>query len=521
MICPLLNRDLGFVCRSVLGFLDRSIAGAMGCFIACFRVRDDRHHRQRSQPHLVSESSNPKLTEVVISQNRLSSLFISEDKQDSPCKNSGGAGAGTPEIDKELKDEARFLKACGTLAETPIEIRKASSKWNSSPLHDGDSETSKFHSWLPNTSIKKLQLENQIDQPSTPTKLSEERPHVSGSLEYTPGSSCVSNVQNSGRVSVGSTEGSGAGGSYSAATSHAYPTEYVTTLETPQLSATNAPCRNKSVRFECDSDLSSFGGSSSENGSQNLKRAESPGNQSISKRSPYPTPHKISDEMQTPGTVFPSNLDTFPNGKIRVRSQYVYPVLNPVESVSQWNVLKEEDPNFDQISGESRKSLDQPESATPMSKETIGETLSEELNVEASLSTWLKPIPSIKDGNNKNFVGVSGPGRPRVARTPMDRPIIGMVAAHWNEDDPSRISPKWWDGNGIPNSTNKYKEDQKVSWHATPFEERLEKALSEESFISQRQPIQGKPINFDENDENDTALSQLQSSPHPKSLVSF
>lgn len=29
-------------------------------------------------------------------------------------------------------------------------------------------------------------------------------------------------------------------------------------------------------------------------------------------------------------------------------------------------------------------------------------------------------------------------------------------------------------------------QDQKVSWHATPFEERLEKALSEESFISQR-----------------------------------
>ncbi|KAF5744045.1 hypothetical protein HS088_TW08G00637 [Tripterygium wilfordii] len=29
-------------------------------------------------------------------------------------------------------------------------------------------------------------------------------------------------------------------------------------------------------------------------------------------------------------------------------------------------------------------------------------------------------------------------------------------------------------------------EDQKVRWHATPFEERLEKALSEESFISQR-----------------------------------
>ena len=29
-------------------------------------------------------------------------------------------------------------------------------------------------------------------------------------------------------------------------------------------------------------------------------------------------------------------------------------------------------------------------------------------------------------------------------------------------------------------------QDQKVSWHATPFEERLEKALSDESLISQR-----------------------------------
>ncbi|XP_030484862.2 protein JASON isoform X3 [Cannabis sativa] len=448
MICSLLNRDLRLVCRSVLGYLDRSIAGAMGCFIACFRVRDDRqshnHHRQRSQPHLVSESSHPKLTEVVVSQNRLSSLFMSEDKQDSPCKNRGGSSAGTPEIDKALKDEAKFLKACGTLAQTPIEIRKASSKWNSSPLQDGDSETSKFHSWLPNTSIEKLQLENQIDQPSTPVKLSEERAHTSGSLECTP-SSCVSNVQNSGIVSVGSTEGSGAGGSYTAATSHAYQTEHVTTLETPQLSATNVQRRNKSVRFECDSDLSSSGGSSSENGRQNFKRAESP--------------------------------------------------------------------------GELRKSLDQPENASPKSKESIKETLSEELNPEASLSTWLKPIPSTQDSNNNNFVG---PARPRGARTPMDRPIIGMVAAHWNEDDPARISPKWWDGNGIPNSTNKYKEDQKVSWHATPFEERLEKALSEESIISQRQqPIQGKPINFDENDESDTALSQLQPSPHPKSLVSF
>ncbi|KAK8488895.1 hypothetical protein V6N11_075745 [Hibiscus sabdariffa] len=40
--------------------------------------------------------------------------------------------------------------------------------------------------------------------------------------------------------------------------------------------------------------------------------------------------------------------------------------------------------------------------------------------------------------------------------------MIGLVSAHWKEDESSRISPKWWDGNGILNSTTKYKEDQKT-----------------------------------------------------------
>ncbi|GMN54994.1 hypothetical protein TIFTF001_024109 [Ficus carica] len=476
MICSLLNRDLGFVCRSVLGFLDRSISTAMGCFIGCFRVRDDRRHGTRSQPHLVADSSHPKLTEAVISQNRLSSLFLSEDKEESPSKENGSASVGTPNIDNQLKKEAKFLKACGTLAETPIEIRKASSKLDGSPLHGGESGSSKFHSWLPNASVEKLHLDNQIDQPPTPIKLSEERVMISASLEQTPSSGSVSNTQNR-RVSFSSTEGSGTG-SISAETK-------VHASDTPQLSATHAPYKCKSVRFDCDSDLSSSKGSSSENYSQNSKKDESPGNHSMSKPSPYPTPRKLSDEMQTPGTVFPAHFGNFPNGKTRIRSQYVYPVLNPVESVSQWNVLKEEDPNSHQLSGELQASLDQPENATPPKlKERAKETSLEEMKVEASLSSWLKPVQPNQGGNYQNFVGVSD--RPRAARTPMDRPIIGMVAAHWNEEEPSRISPKWWDGNGIPNSTNKYKEDQKVSWHATPFEERLEKALSEESFISQR-----------------------------------
>ncbi|XP_048328258.2 protein JASON [Ziziphus jujuba] len=514
MLCSLLNRDLGSVCRSVVGFLDRSISRAMGCFFGCFRDKDDRrhhdhHHRHRCRANLVSETSRSIPTEVV-SQNRLSSLFSSEDKEDSPCKDSKSACFGSPTIDNELKNEAKFLKACGTLVETPVEIRKAS-RLNGSPLHDGDTaEHSKFNSWLHNTSIKKLQLENQPDQPPTPIKISEERGKGSDLSEHTP-SSCLSNVQSSGSVS-NSCEGSGMSSVHMAAKVHANETEKIATLVSPWISATDQ-CRSKTVRFECDFDLSSSRDSSSEYCSQNLGKSESPANQSITKPLPYPTPLKLSDEMQTPGTVFPANMESFPNGKSRIRSQYVYSVLNPVQSSSQWKALKEDDYNFDQLSDELRESLEEAESATPKSKEGVKETSSgKELKVEASLSSWLKPVSSNQDRNHQNF-------RPHAGRTPVDRPIIGMVAAHWIEDEPSRISPKWWDGNGIPNSTNKYKEDQKVSWHATPFEERLEKALSEESVVTQRKHAFGNPIVFDENEESDTALSQLQSSSHPKSVV--
>lgn len=85
----------------------------------------------------------------------------------------------------KLHLQAKFLKACGTLPETPAEIRKASQKLKGSP-YEKDAESSKFHSWLPNTSIMKLQLDRQCDQPSTPIKLSEEQGSRSASLEHTP-----------------------------------------------------------------------------------------------------------------------------------------------------------------------------------------------------------------------------------------------------------------------------------------------------------------------------------------------
>lgn len=244
-----------------------------------------------------------------------------------------------------------------------------------------------------------------------------------------------------------------------AARMHTNETEKMATFVSPWFSATDQRI-SKSVHFV----LSSSTDSSSEYCSQNSGKSESPGNQSTSKTLPYPTPLKLSDEMQTPGTVFPANMENLTNGKSRIRSQYVYSVLNPVQSASQWKALKEDDSNFHQLSGELRESLEETENVTPESKEGVKETFSgNELKVEASLSSWLKPVTLNQDYNHPNFRSLSS--RPHAGRTPVDRPIIGMVAAHWNDDEPSHISPKWWDGNGIPNSTNKYKE----VCHATLF----------------------------------------------------
>ncbi|KAM1919911.1 hypothetical protein ACFX15_023791 [Malus domestica] len=507
MLCSLLKRGLGNLCRSALRFLDRSISRAMGCFFGCFRDKDDRH--LRSRPHLVSQSSRNPQTEVVLSQNRLSALFSAEEQEGSPSKDRESPRYGSPQIDKELRNEAKFLKACGTIAETPAEIRKVSSRLNGSPHHDRDSEPPKFNSWLPNTSFRNLQQElDQPDHPLTPMKYNEEWGMGSGPSEHTPSSSEF-NQQNTGRIAISSSGGSGIG-TDSTVKSHTNRTKNITTPD--------VQCRSKAVRFECDNNTNSSRGSSSENYNRSSKVCETPGKQSISKPSVYPTPLTLSEEMQTPGTVFPANLENFPNGRARIRSQYVYSVQNPVYGISQWNVLKDEDPKSLGHSGEPRESLNDWGNATPTSEEGSKQMSSgQEVNVESSLSAWLKPVTQ---DNNNHFGYVPGQTR-HFGRTPVDRPIIGLVATHWNEDEHTRVSPKWWDGNGIPNSTNKYKEDQKVSWHATPFEERLEKALSEESFISQRKNMEGKPIVFDENDESDTALSQLQTSSHPKSVVSF
>ncbi|KHM99684.1 hypothetical protein glysoja_006527 [Glycine soja] len=265
---------------------------------------------------------------------------------------------------------AKFLKAGDTLARNPLE---------------------------------KAHPDGQPFNPSTPVKCCEEGGKRIDSLEQTP-SSCISNVLSTQCDTLDSTEGIRTG------SLHSLDKNDKTTASVSPWPSTTHTRRNKSVCFACDSDLSSC--DSSDYGGRHMKKTDSANNESTYKPSPNPTPMKLSDEMQTPGTAYPSAKD-LPNGV---------------------------------------------------------------------LTSWLKPAAVILEERNKRMQTSYN----QVRKTPADRPIIGMVAAHWIEDEDSQAPPpKWWDGNGIPNSTNKYKKDQKVNWHATSFEERLEKALSEETVISQ------------------------------------
>lgn len=219
------------------------------------------------------------------------------------------------------------------------------------------------------------------------------------------------------------------------------PDSYATPLA-PGLSVTDARHENKSVRFECTIDMLSSVND------QNLRIYETPRCQIASKNSSYPTPLKSSDDMQTPGTVFPINLENLANGMLRIRSQYVHSVLNPVQNASQLKALKEDRYDGDQCPDELRDSLDQPDEYSLAKQEMQFKeaSIGREMKVEASLSSWLKPPASQQDRRRTQFYRTG------------DRPIIGLVATYWKEEESPDNLPRVWDGNGIPNSSNKYKE---------------------------------------------------------------
>ncbi|CAN4110104.1 unnamed protein product [Withania somnifera] len=501
----------------------------MGCLFDCFRIKDESLPPD-SKSHLISQSITPK--EPVVSRNRspLSSLFNSEEKgKDDDLHETEKAyqDAGTPnsKLDtKELRDQAKFLKACGTLPETPAEIRKGLAKCKDLSAPTRDVEPLKFKSWLSDLAVEKLNLDLLPDHPITPIK-SNGLEKQSGSLDHTS-SSCMmdgqydlSLLKNSIHCSdlsllKNSIHCSGSSNTPTSIEVNANQAHRDAASVVSPICASSVQNMNKIVRFDCDSDLSAVSSKSTSSvlDSENSKQTEFSGNYYASKNSPYPTPLKLSDEMQTPGTVFPTYLDNTGNKTARIRSQYVYPVLNPVDKASQLE-LSNEDCGSRLRPSNMTESGESPNEASFSSDLGISElrkaSSDKDSKVETSLSMWPKPS-SINQDKGKQHTGSVYSNHVHYGRTPGDRPILGLVAAHWKEDENSRISPKWWDGNGIPNSTNKYKEDQKVSWHATPFEERLEKALSQESSIPQRKPLSGTtPFAFSDMEESDTAVSQV------------
>ncbi|CAM8993615.1 unnamed protein product [Rhodiola kirilowii] len=491
----------------------------MGCLFGCFRVRSDNRCPPRT--HLVSEPAVSRSRRNVTSPNQFTSLLVSEEHDQSPCTdgpNQSSRFQQTEITDRDLQDEAKFLKACGVLVETPAEIRKSRVKLEHSEEQGLDSGSPKFHSWYPNTSVEKLILKNEgRSQSSKPLTLCEEcQDSVSSSKHSTD--SCVAEMCDKGDSLTVDTKSQ----LVSLTSSNKIQDnelDHSPGLNSPQLSSEAVKSRAKSVHFACEPETPMRSSSNflSEKVGQSCYKAETQSYPGVLKYSPHPTPLKLSDEMQTPGTIYAANLDSATKDRTaRIRSQYVYAAFNPVEDISQRRILKKEagegETNNDafQLPGSAIKSserlYDTPSHSSGKDNKVLDDN---DLKLEASLSVWLRAPPSTTDKNTESHEVVH---TRNLGLTPGSRPILGVLpASYFNRDRSSDMRLKCWDGNGIPNTTTKYKEDQKVKWHATPFEERLEKALSAESSIPDRRHMDGIPIVYKDK-EDESSDSPFQSS---------
>ncbi|KAJ8484333.1 hypothetical protein OPV22_016818 [Ensete ventricosum] len=463
----------------------------MGCLFRCFRPQGS-NRRRRDRPVPRSGPSTSKINQgSLVSKRQLGSVFVNEDhgslsKQVS--KLSANDNVNKDGSYREPKHEPDILKASGALLQTPEKIRKASRiETVQAPAKEGLS--SNHVSKLPGTSCKEL--------------LYDENYKVSR---------CPLQEQENAGISQSNTE---------CFTFKGHQTPQCCEYSLPSVNQNLESVHNEyTVEPKLDGHTTDV-----------LLSQHEPCNQPFaSKNLPFPTPVEVTDEMETSATVYLTTLEDTKNEKnTRIGTEFIFPILNPVENLSRQKLLNEDsseplqsydssdhktynipdagekiqqislvtDPEEAELSGALR-STSPSRLETPRNK-TLSRPEYPDL-VTTSLSQWLKP-PIVKDEHDE-IKEKSHSGKSSYA----DRPILGMVAAHWKEEEPGHKSPKQWDGNGIPNSTNKYKEDQKVSWHATPFEERLEKALSDENSLPKRKSVHGKRVEF-EDELSDTAAS--------------
>ncbi|KAF3322515.1 Protein JASON [Carex littledalei] len=342
----------------------------MGCFVSCFPRRDpDRklqsrtRARSNSDSYFDMESLEERL--VVENQSVTGSLFLNGE-------NDSEEDLTHPHtLEEELRLEAKHLKLCGAILETPMEICKSNKRTALRDLNGSDQSPKSAHT----LSNKKIQLYAQCEQENSPDHA------ITGTPS--PGK------ENS--ISHQSTPGTGCAEEMGADKLKLTPVRYGMGI-----------------------------------------RASDP-------NSPYPTPIALNDDMQTPATIYSSYQETSATGKrARIRAQYVYPASKPAHRVEISSGIKSvELENENEAAGEFSFGTKKNSEETPKV-------------LVSGLSGWLKPTTALR-------------GR-----------------------------------NGIPNSTTKYKEDQQIKWHTTPFEERLERVLSDEKMPVSRKYISGRPIELEE-----------------------
>ncbi|KAJ1703857.1 hypothetical protein LUZ63_003636 [Rhynchospora breviuscula] len=331
----------------------------MGCFVSCFRSKDrDRRIQLRATARPNSDScfDLESLEERLVVDNQLGSFFLTGEKDTEE-------NIGHPlTLDEELSLEAKNLKLCGAIPETPMEIRKVNKRIPLQELNGTEQSPNSAHT----LSNKKIQL----------YVLREQENSLAQEIIATPGSEKENPVSRQNTPETGSVE----------------------EMKCGKMDLT--PVRyGKGIRSSLTN-------------------------------SPFPTPITLTDNMQTPATIYSSYPEAPATGKwARIRTQYAYPAVKPAhrEEITSGNksvVEKENDVSGRGFSLCTERSCEE----TP------------KILVSGS-SEQLKTVTALR-------------GR-----------------------------------NGIPNTTTKYKEDQKVKWHSTPFEERLERILSDEKMPPPRKLI--------------------------------
>ncbi|KAJ4814612.1 hypothetical protein LUZ62_027178 [Rhynchospora pubera] len=340
----------------------------MGCFVSCFRSRErDRRIQLRATARSNSDSyfDLESLEERLVVDRQLGSCFLTGEKDTEE-------NIGHPlTLDEELSLQAKNLKLCGAIPETPTRFGKI-------PLqeHNGsDQSPNSAHT----SSNKKTQLYALCEQENTPAQ---EIIGTPGSEKENPASR--QNTPETGRYEL---------------VQDTIVLAFVGCVEEVKCGKLDlTPVRHgKVIRHSLTN-------------------------------SPFPTPITLNDNMQTPATIYSSYPEAPATGKwARIRTQYAYPAVKPArrEEITSGNKPVVEKEN--EVAGR----------GFSLRAESCEET--PKILVSGS-SEQLKTVTALR-------------GR-----------------------------------NGIPNTTTKYKEDQRVKWHSTPFKERLERILSDEKMLPPRKP---------------------------------